>query len=179
MFKRRNFERDLLLKKNNDMKKIFLLTVIVLGLCSCEHIMNSRPPDFWTIKLLIDAQGCDTTMIISQPNKWDLRSPIIEDEYNYIYFPVCDAVLSYETGLLNPVRSGVCSDSIMTVKYDILSEDRVEIVQFESDYLHFTKETPTRIHLVVKPNLTGKTRRLSMTLAYGDATIIEIIQLSE
>jgi hypothetical protein len=116
------------------MKKILLLTVIMLGLYSCEYPKNSRPVDAGTIELSIGAHGCDTVMILQpQEDEWYLEEDNItiitmEEGYKRIYFPVCDAVLSNETGLSKPVRPDVCSDSIMTVKYDILSEKRVEIV---------------------------------------------------
>jgi hypothetical protein len=163
------------------MKKILLLTVIVLGLCSCEHIMNSRPTDFLIIKLSIGAQGCDTIITLQpQEDEWFLDDNHMTIDSKYIDFPVCDAVLSYETGLPHPVRPGVCSDSIMTVKYDIRSVNRVQIVQFEHDYLNFTKKTPYQIHLVVKQNQTGKTRNIGLPMsALYYIIAFDIIQSSE
>jgi hypothetical protein len=163
------------------MKKILLLAVIVLGLCSCEHPIGggNKPIGFSITELSIGAQGCDT-IITSQLDSWRLSNyiEIIDGGYKQIQFPVCDAVLSSE-GFSNPVRPGICSDSIVTVKYDILRKYYVEIVQFEIDWLNFTKETPTRIHLVVKPNLTGKTRKIYLPINTIIAELIEVIQSSE
>jgi hypothetical protein len=157
------------------MKKIVLLTVIVLGLYSCEYPENSRPPDLLKMELLIGSQGCDT-IIISQQDVRIFDNHIMID-YKRIDFPVCDAVLSYTTPSQRPVRPGICSDSIMTVKYDILMKDYIEIVQFESDYLNFTKKTPKRMHFVVKPNLTGKIRHLKVSMVTLDASIMDFIYL--
>jgi hypothetical protein len=158
------------------MKKILLLAVIVLGLYSCEYPNNSRPPGLLKMELSIGSQGCDT-IITSQQDECFLDDNHITVDYKRIDFPVCDAVLSYTTPSQRPVRPGICSDSIMTVKYDIRSGNRVEIVQFESDYLNFTKETPKRMHFVVKPNLTGKIRHFKVSMVTLDASIMDFIYL--
>jgi hypothetical protein len=160
------------------MKKFFLLVLIVPGLYSCEHpdVEQIYSQSFSTTELLTGAQGCDT-IITSQRDEWTFVD-YLRINGERIVFPVCEAVSSYQSISDRPQRPGVCSDSILTVKYDIMKE-RLETVQIESDWFKFIKETPRKLSIVIKPNLTGETRHIRVPIFDRQGTNIDIIQSSE
>jgi hypothetical protein len=169
------------------MKTIFLLILILTGLYSCEPIDGKFDPQGFSGEVFsIGAQGMDT-IITSQRDVWFFAYYIIyktkNGGYEYIYFPVCEEVAPPDEDYRGPNKArkpGVCSDSIMTVKYGILKDDRIEVVQFENDdWFKVTKETPKRLHVIIKPNLTGETRHLLLAINTMLYTKISIIQSSE
>ncbi|GHU69226.1 hypothetical protein FACS189413_07760 [Bacteroidia bacterium] len=159
------------------MKKIFLLTTMVLWFYSCKHDICEEiyPQGFSATEFLLNAERCDT-IITSQRDEWSLDAGTMIDG-KYVDFYRCDEV--FHNGYYGiDKKPGVCSDSLFTVKYDILKK-YIEVVQIDGAWFRITKENPKLISIAIKPNLTGTTRQFELLVNDKLGTSITITQSAE
>ena len=160
------------------MKKKYLLMLFALMLFSCERGGDWErvyPQGFSPTELSFSAKGGNAT-ITSQRDEWSFVDTVIING-EFFYFIRCDEILTGYWG--TNLKPGVCSDSLFTVKYDILKK-YIEIVEIESSWFKITKENSKHITVFIEPNLTGETRQIRFEAGYlSESTSISIIQLGE
>ncbi|MDR0566364.1 MAG: hypothetical protein LBG47_04910 [Prevotellaceae bacterium] len=148
------------------MKNMFFLTIVVAILHACGNKVDKLPPTFSTADIRIAVAGCDTT-IISQSDEWTFGDCLLLDNQTTNY-PQCEEVFSNSEP---PAKTpGICSDKVLTVKYDFLSE-KFEPVQITGSWFKLTKKSLQEANIVVSPNLSGKPRTLKITVDRGGTTI--------
>ena len=162
------------------MKYIFLLFAIAFCFSSCERRGDWEkiyPQGFSATELSFSAKGGNTT-ITSQRDEWYFFGGI-EINGEYFYFPRCGEVFPYvDYSHLKEPKPGICSDNLLTVKYDILKK-YLEIVEIESAWFKITKEDPKQMTVFIEPNLTGETRQIGLLAIDRNGTRISITQLTE
>ena len=148
----------------------------VLMLFSCEGRMEKTyPQGFSTTELSFSTEGGDA-IITSQRDEWTLADIVIIEE-KYFYFARCEEIITGYYG--DEVKPGVCSDSLFTVKYDILKK-YVEIVEIEGDWFKIAKVNPKQLNVFIAPNLTGEIRQIRFPIYNRhDGISISIVQSGE
>lgn len=144
---------------------LFLMIVVAI-LYSCGDKVDKLPHTFSTIDIGIDVAGCDTT-IISQSDEWTFGDCLILDNQTTNYLQCQEVFSNSEPPAKTP---GICSNKVLTIKYDFLSE-KFEPVQITGSWFKLTKKSLREANIVVSPNLSGKPRTLKITVDRGGTTI--------
>jgi hypothetical protein len=157
------------------MKKLILLSIIFVGLYACSIPVDPiYPQGFSATELSFGADG-GSAIITSQRDEWcfDLYCDINE---TIAGFPRCEDVFIDIYSQNN--RAGVCSDSVLTVTYDIMNK-RLEAVKIENFWFQVIKETPKQINFIIEPNLTGYSRKFQLYIGDKMGTSIIVTQSAE
>jgi len=149
------------------MKNFIRLMILAISLYSCCN-EEKYPITFSKGDVEFDKTG-GNKVIVSLNDDWSFKDSLSID-YKTLYLPRCVEVFqNTEPPVYNP---GTCSDSILTVKYDIMRKD-LEPVQIEGSWFTISKKSLREISIVVSPNLTGKSRILWIRAdIYGSAIFI-------
>jgi hypothetical protein len=158
------------------MKKIFIIIIIfTTGLFACDKKVTgwTEPQGFSTFELSFDANGGDST-ITSRRDEWSLLSIYIDEVY--FQLPYCENFFLDNMEDRKPV---ICSDSLLTVKYDFLKDNTIEPVSIECNWFEIIKENIKTINVRIEPNYTDKMRKITLCIYDTYATRITIAQSAD
>jgi len=161
------------------MKNLYLLLSFALTLFSCggnEEIRDKNyPQGFSATELSFSAKG-GNAIVTSQREEWSFPDGLKINGETYYYYR-CEEVFP-DIGYSKDNKPGICSDSLFTVKYDILKK-YLEIVEIEGSWFKITKENPKQITVFIEPNLTGEIRQIRISALDISGTSISITQSGE
>ena len=146
--------------------------IIAIILVSCGNDVEKLPHTFSEPNIQFDKAGGDT-IIVSQSVEWSFSEALKIDDKT-LSLPRCEEVfLNTEPLVQNP---DTCSDSILTVKYDIMRK-YLEPVKIESSWFTISKKSLKEVNIVISPNLTNKSRNFRIIVDKNGTTIV-ITQLA-